>query len=161
VRPPLRPSAARAITTDAGSVGLDVVPTPVVPTPGDDGSILYDPHGALELLKQHARRRFAEYVTPTEQRATIAFLLRCSRDKVRVAMNGGDLLKAAYVAGTSCWQIMEGLCAANDLPVPPNSSVRPHLRDLPQGPPNVDNCYSDLFPGVARLRAEVALELIG
>jgi hypothetical protein len=125
-----------------------------------DGTVLHDPHGELELLKRHARCRLAEYVAPVEQRARIAFLLRCSRDKMRVAMNGRDLLKAAYVTGTSSWQIMEGLWAANGLPVPPNSSVRPHLRDLTQGPPDVETCYRDLFLGDARGRVQTALELI-
>lgn len=69
-------------------------------------------------------------------------------------------MKAAYVAGTSSWQIMEGLWAANDRPVPPNSSVRPHLRDLSKGPPEIERRYRDLFLAGASRRVEVALELI-
>lgn len=88
-----------------------------------DGRILYDPQQALSGLRRRARSRLEAYETPKEHRAEVAFLLRCSRDKMRVALGGGDLLKAAYVAGTSSWQIMEGLWAANDLPMPPNSSA--------------------------------------
>lgn len=125
-----------------------------------DGRILYDPEQALERLRSHARVRFEAYQTPQAQREETAFLLRCSRDKMRVALGGGDLLKAAYVAGTSSWQLMEGLWAANDLPVPPNSSVRPHLRDLSKGPPEVERSYRDLFLAGPPERVRVALELI-
>lgn len=125
-----------------------------------DGRILYDPHGALAGLRLRARARFEAYETPPAHRDETAFLLRCSRDKMRVALGGGDLLKAAYVAGTSSWQIIEGLWAANGLPVPPNSSVRPHLRDLSKGPPEVEQRYRDLFLAGAPRRVEVALELI-
>lgn len=125
-----------------------------------DGRILYDPEKALKGLTSHARDCFEAYKTPRAHRDETAFLLRCSRDKMRVALGGGDLLKAAYVTGTSSWQIMEGLWAANDLPLPPNSSVRPHLRDLSKGPPRVEESYRDLFLADAARRVQVALELI-
>lgn len=108
----------------------------------------------------HARDRFEAYETPPAHRDETAFLLRCSRDKMRVALGGGDLPKAAYVAGTSSWQVIEGLWAANDLPVPPNSSVRAHLRDLSKGPPEVERSYRALFLADALQRVQVALELI-
>ncbi len=125
-----------------------------------DGRILYEPKNALERLRSYARGRFEAYKTPPAHRDETAFLLRCSRDKMRVALGGGDLLKAAHVAGTSSWQIIEGLWAANDLPVPPNSSVRPHLRDLFKGPPDVEGSYRDLFLGDASQRVQVALKMI-
>lgn len=125
-----------------------------------DGRILYDPQKALERLRLHARARLEVYEVPTRHRRETAFLLRCSRDKMRVALGAGDLLKAAYVAGTSSWQIIEGLWAANGLPVPPNSSVRPHLCDLSKGPPEAQESYRDLFLADAPRRVQVALELI-
>lgn len=124
-----------------------------------DGRILRDPEGALERLRLRARRLFESYATPDPERVEVAFLLRCSRDKMRVALGGGDLLKAAYVASTSSWQIMVGLWAANDLPLPPNSSVRPHLRDL-SGPPDIEPRYRALFLADAEHRVQVALDLI-
>lgn len=125
-----------------------------------DGGILYDPERALERLRLLARRRVEAYRTPPAHRDETAFLLRCSRDKMRVALGGGALLKAAYVAGTTSWQIIEGLWAANDLPVPPNSSVPAHLRDLTKGPPEIEQRYRDLFLADASQRVQVALELI-
>lgn len=125
-----------------------------------DGQILYDPHGELALLKQQAQRRFDDYEVPEQERANIAFLLGCSRDKVRVAMNGDDLLKAAFVAGTTSWGVMEGLWAANSRPLPPNSSVRPHLKDLTVGPPDIEPKYRQLFMAETPERVQVTLDLL-
>jgi hypothetical protein len=125
-----------------------------------DGRVLFDQSGALGRLRTQARGIFDAYETPRQDKATIAFLLGCSRDKIRVALNGGDDLRAAFVTGTSSWQLVEGLWAANDHPLPPNSSVRPHLRDLTIGPPDAEERFRQLFLGSTRERAETALELI-
>lgn len=124
-----------------------------------DGRILYDPQAVLAGLKVEARDRYDRYQVSEEQRSTIHFLLGCSRDKITVGIDGGDWLRAAFVTGTSSWQIMEGLWAANNLPLPPNSSVRPHLRDLP-GPPDVEAKYRRLFLGDTEERVRIALDLI-
>ena len=125
-----------------------------------DGRILHDPQGALAGLKRQAEQRFEAYQVSDAERSTIAFLLQCSRDKIAVAMSGGDLLKAAFVAGTSSWSIMEGLWAANNRPLPPNSSIRPHLGDLSVGPPDIGVRYRQLFLAGARERVRTALDLI-
>lgn len=144
--------------TAAARAGLDMKPMNVYAYL--DGRILYDPEGALVRLRQDAQHRFSTYEMAADDRATIAFLLGCSRDKITVALGGGDLLKAAFVTGTSSWQIIEGLWAANGKPVPPNSSVRPHLRDLSRGPYDVENLYSRLFVAETQVRVQVALDLI-
>lgn len=125
-----------------------------------DGRILYDPHGALAELAELARRTYETYRTPAEDSDRIAFLLRCAWDKISVAWKGGDQLKAAFVTSTSSWQIIEGLWAANHRPLPPNSSVRPHLADLETGPPDVEERYRQLFLGSTGERVQAALELI-
>lgn len=124
-----------------------------------DGRILRDPSGALASLKQQAQKRFDEFEISAEERTRTAFLLGCSRDKILVAVNGGDLLRAAFVAGTTSWGIMEGLWAANNRPLPPNSSIRPHLGDLP-GPADVKAKYERLFLGATPERVQVTLELL-
>ena len=124
-----------------------------------DGRILYDPHGVLARLRGLAQQRFDDYRVPDEIRSAMAARLRYPLAKIRVAMSGGDLLKAAFVTGTCSWQIMEGLWAANNLPLPPNSSVRPHLRDL-SGPPDVESLYRHLFLADAEHRVRVALQLM-
>ncbi|GAB3405056.1 nucleotidyltransferase domain-containing protein [Flindersiella endophytica] len=126
-----------------------------------DGRVLYDPRGVLDELRGLAGQRFRTYRTPPEEKARIAFLLGCSLDKIDVAQKGGDRLKAAFVAGTSSWGIIEGLWAANDRPLPPNSSVRPHLDDLRAGPAEVAEKYERLFLGDTDERIDTARELIG
>lgn len=125
-----------------------------------DGKVLYDPSGALGRLREQAQRRIEAYRTPNDQKARIAFLLGCTRDKIRVGLSGGDELRAVFAASTSSWHIIEGLWAANDRPLPPNSSVRPHLSDLHVGPADVQSRFRRLFLGDTRQRAETALELI-
>jgi nucleotidyltransferase-like protein len=124
-----------------------------------DGRVLHDPCGVLDSLKEQARCRFDEFEVSAEERASSAFLLGCARDKIRVALDGGDLLRAAFVAGTTSWGIMEGLWAANNRPLPPNSSIRPHLRDL-SGPVDVQAKYERLFLADTPERVRVALELL-
>lgn len=123
-----------------------------------DGRILYDATGALPRLGHHARHRFDTYQVTDHERSDLAARLRYPRDKIRVALGGGDLLKAAFVTGTSSWAIMEGLWAANNRPLPPNSSVQPHLRDL-AGPPDVQALYRRLFLSQTHDRVVVALTL--
>lgn len=125
-----------------------------------DGQILLDHRNVLAELRKQAEERFENYRTPDEQRAVIGFLLRCSRDKITVAADGGDWLKAAFVTATTSWQIMEGLWSVCDRPLPPSSSVRPHLHDLAEQMPDIEAKYHDLFLGDTRRRVEVALELI-
>ncbi|MEQ7006767.1 nucleotidyltransferase domain-containing protein [Actinopolymorpha sp. B17G11] len=123
-----------------------------------DGRILYDPLGVLPSLRQQAQRRFDTYQVTGQERSDLAARLRYPQDKIRVAMSGGDLLKAAFVTGTSSWGIMEGLWAANNRPLPPNSSVQPHLQDL-AGPADVEALYRQLFLSETRERVRVALDL--
>lgn len=125
-----------------------------------DGQIRYDPNGSLAELRKHAQYVFDTYETPPQERSTIAALLGHTRDKTNVGMNNGDLLKAAFAAGTSSWGIMEGLWAANNKPLPPHSSVRPHLRDLSYEPDNIEDLYGRLFLAETPIRVQVALELI-
>lgn len=120
---------------------------------------MYDPFGVLALLNSDARKRFDEFEVSKEERARTAFLLGCARDKIRVAMDGGDLLRAAFAAGTTSWGIMEGLWAVNNRPLPPNSSVRPHLCDL-AGPPDIQAKYERLFLADTPERVRVTLELL-
>ncbi len=124
-----------------------------------DGRILHDPQGVLARLRQHAVERFEGYRVSEAGRDQLAESLRYPAEKIRVAVAGGDLLKAAFVSATCSWFLMEGLWAANDRPLPPNSSVRPHLRDL-AGPPEVESLYGDFFLGTAERRVEVALYLL-
>lgn len=124
-----------------------------------DGRILYDPDGVLSRLTDTARQRYETYRVPEEDRTRIASLLGFSDHKINVGIDGGDWLRAAFVVGTSSWQIIEGLWAANDRPLPPNSSVRPHLADL-HGPDDIEQRFENLFTGDTHTRVHTALDLI-
>jgi len=125
-----------------------------------DGRILHDPGGCLVRLSREAQERFEGYRCPERERARLAYWLASAQEKLNGALVAGDMLKAAYVASTTTWPIMEGLWAASDRPTPPNSSVRPHLGDLRAGPPDVSTRYETLFLGDAQERVQTAIEII-
>jgi predicted nucleotidyltransferase len=125
-----------------------------------DGRILFDPQSALAELKALAQKRFETYQLPEAEREKIATWLEAARFKIRVADRDGNLLKAAFATGTVSWQIVEGLWAANNRPLPPNGSIWPHLKDLSQGPADVEEKLKRFFCGETRQRVQVALELL-
>jgi predicted nucleotidyltransferase len=125
-----------------------------------DGRILYDPQGVLAHLQTLAQRRFATYQLPEPERERIIIWLEAARFKIRVAEREGQLLKAAFATGTVSWQIIEGLWAANNKPLPPNGSIWPHLKDLSQGPPDVEERLKLFFCGETEQRVRAALELL-
>lgn len=87
-----------------------------------DGRVLYDSHGTLSRLGDLARTRFATYRLLPADRERILWWLRSAQEKVVVAMAAGGTLKAGFVTATTSWQVIEGLWAANDKPLPPNST---------------------------------------
>jgi hypothetical protein len=70
------------------------------------------------------------------------------------------MLRAAYVAGTSSWQILEGLWAANDRPIPANAGVWTHLGDLQTVPQGLERTLQRLFAGDVTERVEAALAIL-
>ncbi len=125
-----------------------------------DGRILYDRDGALSRLRAEAERVFRGYRAPQQLKVDLAEDLRHPEDKIRVGLEAGDLLRAVYCLSTSSWGLIQGLWAANDRPLPPNSSVRPHLRDL-AGPEDLETQFERLFLGEPRQRAQTGLFLLG
>lgn len=124
-----------------------------------DGVALLDPDGALARLRSQAQQVFDDYVVPHSTKVELAEALSHPAEKIRVALAAGDLLKATYSLASVTWQLIEGLWAANDLPLPPNASVRPHLPDL-RGPEDIERDFSRLFLADPAERAEVGLHLL-
>ena len=81
--------------------------------------------------------------------------------KVRAALEAGDGLKAAFIAGTAAWEILEGVWAVNDRPMPSSSGVSAHLADLSSRPPLVADWFARLFLGDTPTGVETILELTG
>lgn len=145
--------------TDEGSALAKLRENPMHVYAYLDGRILYDSDGTVPRLQAEADRVFRAYRAPEQLKFGLAEDLRHVEDKARVGLEAGDLLRAVYCLSTSSWGLIEGLWAANDLPAPPNSSVRPHLRDL-HGPENVCSLFERMFVGEPWERAEAGLFLV-
>lgn len=125
-----------------------------------DGRILYDPQGRLQALFSAARARFEAYRVLAEEAYGIAHWLRSARIKIAAARDAGDELRAAYVASTSSWEMLRGIWAAYDKPVPPCGALWAHLHDLPAGPPDIEAWLRRLFAGDTADRISAAIEII-
>ena len=125
-----------------------------------DGRILYDPEGRLQALVSAARARFEGYRGPDEEAHRIAHWLHSARIKIAAARDAGDELRAAYVTSTSSWEMLRGIWAAYDKPVPPSGALWAHLHDLPAGPPDIEAWLRRLFAGDTCDRISAAIEII-
>jgi predicted nucleotidyltransferase len=125
-----------------------------------DGRILSDPEGRLQALVSAARARFEAYRVPDEEAHGIAHWLRSARIRIVAARHAGDELRAAYVTSTSSWEMLRGIWAAYDKPVPPSGAMWAHLHDLPAGPPDVEAWLRRLFVGATSDRISAAIEII-
>jgi predicted nucleotidyltransferase len=125
-----------------------------------DGRILHDPAGRLADLTALARQLFDAYRTSEAERQAIAYWLASVRRKLAAARAAGDERKAAYLATTTAWKIMEGLWAANDRPVPPSGAVWPHLGDLADEPSPLVAWLDRLVRGSTPERLEAAAVLM-
>jgi predicted nucleotidyltransferase len=112
-----------------------------------DGRILYDPEGRLQALVSAARARFEGYRVSPEEAQGIAHWLHSARIKIAAARDAGDELRAAYITSTSSWEMLRGIWAAYDKPVP-------------AGPPDVKAWLRRLFVGATSDRISVAIEII-
>jgi predicted nucleotidyltransferase len=125
-----------------------------------DGRILHDPQGRLETLVSAARARFEAYRVPAEEARGIAHWLHSARIKIAAARDTGDELRAAYVTSTSAWEMLRGIWAAYDKPMPPCGALWAHLHDLPAGPPDIAAWLRRLFVGATSDRIGAAIEII-
>jgi len=125
-----------------------------------DGHILYDPEGRLQALVSAARARFEGYRVSAEETQGIAHWLNSARIKILAARDAGDELRAAYVTCTSSWEMLRGIWAAYDKPVPPCGALWAHLHDLPAGPPDIEAWLRRLFAGDTGDRISAAIEII-
>ena len=125
-----------------------------------DGRILRDDTGGLLRLGAQARAHYAAYRTPPKEREDIAYWLHSAQDKLRAALEAGDMLRAAYWTSTTSWRLLEGLWAAHDRPMPPGGSVWAHLSDLGDVTPELAGWLSVLFLGDAGGRSAAMVTLI-
>jgi hypothetical protein len=126
-----------------------------------DARVLRDDTGRLADLARVAGEVLAAYRTSPEERAGILHWLRSSRVKMAAAADAGDTLKAAFVASTTSWKILEGVWAVNDLPMPPSGTVLARRGDLERVPDGWESLFVRLFLGTdAADRVAAAREAI-
>jgi len=125
-----------------------------------DSVILFDHQGKLKELRELAKNTFHQYRTTQSEIKSIAYWLESSLVKIKAANEEQDDLKASFVVTTTSWQMLEGIWAVNNKPVPPNGSVLFHLRDLERIPENMTEKIKFLFTGNVKERTETAIEMI-
>lgn len=125
-----------------------------------DGRILYDAEGYLKRLVAIAGSCFETYEVPAQERHGISHWLKSVRVKIVASRDAGDLLKSAYITSTSAWEVMVGLWAVNDRPIPPGGALLAHLGDLKKRPPHAERKLQELFLGDPLERIEATVQLI-
>jgi predicted nucleotidyltransferase len=124
-----------------------------------DSVILFDHQGKLRQLRELAQNTFNQYQTTQSEIKSIAYWLQSSLIKIKAANKAEDELKASFVVSTTSWQLLEGVWAVNNKPIPPNGSVLFHLRDLERVPKNMAEKIKCLFTGNVKERIEAAIEV--
>lgn len=120
---------------------------------------LFDRAGVVTALRDHAKGALASYVPDPGERARLAYWLRTAAEKVEAAHEGGDWFRAALVATTTAWPLIEALWAVNSSPAPPVGSVPMHLARLPRQPAGCRDTFGRLLLGDAPERAAAFVEL--
>lgn len=126
-----------------------------------DGRILYDPAAILAQLRIQAQHLFDTYQVPEKEQRAIAYWLMSARLKMEAALAAHDLFKAAFIASTTSWKMLEGLWASNSKPMPPTGAVWVHLKDLSKGPTDMEALLQTLFIGETQERIQAALDVMG
>lgn len=125
-----------------------------------DGRSLFDPMGILRHLTDRAKALFETYQFPQQEVDGLIYWLWSASLKMTVAQRAGNLPKAAFVCSTTSWQILMGLWAVNDKPMPPNGSVLVHLKDLSKKPLDLEKQIDQFFCGETSQRIQTAVNLI-
>jgi hypothetical protein len=125
-----------------------------------DAKVLHDPEGTLNSLRDYAASVLRDYVISREEMRGIALWLRSSHVKMVAALNAGDTFKASFVVRTSTWELLRGLWAVNNKPIPPCGGVLPRLKDLTIRPDDFDESLRQLLTGDAATCVRAAVELI-
>lgn len=124
------------------------------------GRVLFDPTGEVDRLMNHAAGVLAAYRPREDEVRGVAHWLRSARMKIAAALEAGDARRAAFVAGTTTWKILEGLWAVNARPVPPSGAVFAELPALDRGPADWNLVFDRLLLANAEERGRAAIEAI-
>jgi predicted nucleotidyltransferase len=124
------------------------------------GRVLSDPEGEVDRLINHAAAVLAAYRPRDDKVRGVAHWLRSARVKIAAALDAGDARRAAFVAGTTTWKILEGLWAVNVRPVPPSGAVFAEMPALGRVPVDWNLIFDRLLLADAEARGRAAIEVI-
>ncbi len=96
-----------------------------------EARLLHDPEGELSRLQQRALAVLSEYQTPVAEKRALRHWLSTALLKLGLIT---DELQASFLINTTLWKLAEGLCAANNRPIPPSTLMWELLPTLPSPP---------------------------
>ena len=119
--------------------------------------ILFD-DGRLTDLVRKAQFLYDHYKTPVEEKEKINYWLTTSKDKLKGAISNNDSLKTSYLLSTVSWEVLKGVWAVNDKPMPPSSIAFAFYHSLALVP--FDEWFESLFDKDINSRAESMIRII-
>ena len=119
--------------------------------------IIFD-DGRLFEIKNKAQGLYERYETPAEEKRRIDYWLSSVKDKLNGAISNNDLLKASYIVSTNSWEVLKGIWAVNNKPMPPSSIAFAFHDSLSVAP--FDNWFNSLFEGKTESRVKSIIEII-
>ncbi len=119
--------------------------------------ILFDDGRLADLIKK-AQFLYDHYKTPMEEKEKINYWLTTVKDKLKGAIYNIDSLKTSYLLSTSSWEVLKGVWAVNDKPMPPSSIAFVFNHSLAVVP--FDKWFESLFDKDFTSRAESMIRII-
>lgn len=119
--------------------------------------VLFD-DGKLIRLVTEAKKIHDNYKTPNEKTESIVYWLSSTKIKLLSAMKSNDLERVSYLISTNTWEILEGVWAVNNMPMPPSSLVFNNHDTLKTVPSH--NWFDNLFVGDILSRANIMIDII-
>jgi len=119
--------------------------------------ILFDDGRLTDLIKK-AQFLYDHYKTPLEEKGKINYWLTTVKDKLNGAISNNDSLKTSYLLSTNTWEVLKGVWAVNDKPMPPSSIAFAFYHSLEAIP--FDKWFESLFDKDINLRVESMIRII-
>ena len=119
--------------------------------------IIFD-NGQLEKLIAKAKEIYNSYCAPDKEKEEICYWLSATKIKLLSAINSNDEMKVSYLLSTNTWQVLEGVWAKNNKPMPPSSIAFVKNNELSCVP--CDNWLSELLVGNNLSRANYMIDTI-
>lgn len=124
-----------------------------------DGKILYDKYGLLNKLTKIAQSYYNSYSISIKEKREISHWLESIVIKVKASINNEDISKALFIITTSSWEILKGIWAVNNIPIPPVGAIKAHLKDLNNIVYYDDAWFEKFFNGSIDERIDTAVKL--